>query len=80
MTPDPTREQPGGSKLSANQRRMLRAIVRTADHYHRTYTTSDGNEDRTARSLVRRRLAYWTPEGTHAGLLPTYAGRMEAGR
>jgi hypothetical protein len=63
-------------RLSTNQKRMLRAVVRSyADH---PYIPYDGNEVRTARSLVRKGLAKWEPEGTNAWLVPTDAGRAKA--
>lgn len=68
-----------GVGLSRNQLRMLRAIVYQADTKTMPkYWCQNGNEERTARSLVRLGLVAWDPPGTRQYLLPSPAGREAA--
>lgn len=63
------------SRLTSTQLRLLRSVALSNRlTVSPPYQCLDGNEERTARSLVRRGLAFWTPPGTHVGLSPTQLG------
>lgn len=58
--------------LSDTQSWMVGRLVRAGDEGIRC---RDGNEERTARSLVRKGYARWEPPGTNARLVGTRLAR-----